>query len=495
MRGMTLVRCGGCRQRRGTCHGCERDCEATGSHACPSLENELNEANSERRPALPPCTPGVWAASSQGVRKLYGLGSAVRGRRAPRQFRRKMATGRPAQTPDRRHAERADPLRQGLWSADAQAREGERGTCVRDCPRHRRVRVRAAPRGRLRAGLGCLLGLGPRGVGELLAIAIVNLATFGPPWMAALPGLSFMHSLVLSQASTAAASVLPGGDAVGIAISYSMLRRWGFTVEQVTVGSRRDDGLERVRQRHLRGRGRRAPGGRRRVPRAAHDARADRRRRRRRRASRCSRSRSTTTATRGCSAASPSGSGTASRASCGARPRAAGTSASSASGGRPSACSRRAGCALTARDARRAPDRLPACCSSRCARSGVTSAEVSVAEAFAAWALIRILTTIPHHPRRPRRRRARPHGRARHVRRAPRRRSSRRCCSTACSPTCRRSRSGGSACSSGGGWASSTSRRRAVAPEKRMKGLEPSTFAMARRRSSQLSYIRRSVPA
>ena len=39
------------------------------------------------------------------------------------------------------------------------------------------------------------------------------------------------------MASTAAASVLPGGDAVGIAISYSMLRRWGFTVEQVTVGS------------------------------------------------------------------------------------------------------------------------------------------------------------------------------------------------------------------------------------------------------------------
>ena len=62
-------------------------------------------------------------------------------------------------------------------------------------------------------------------------------ATFGPPWMAALPGLSFLHALVMSQASTAAASVLPGGDAVGIALSYSMLRRWGFTVEQVTVGS------------------------------------------------------------------------------------------------------------------------------------------------------------------------------------------------------------------------------------------------------------------
>ena len=39
------------------------------------------------------------------------------------------------------------------------------------------------------------------------------------------------------MASTAASSVLPGGDAVGIALSYSMLRRWGFTVEQVAVGS------------------------------------------------------------------------------------------------------------------------------------------------------------------------------------------------------------------------------------------------------------------
>lgn len=82
-----------------------------------------------------------------------------------------------------------------------------------------------------------MTGLSARGIAGLLAAAVVNLATFGPPWMAALPGLSFVRSLVLSQASTAAASVLPGGDAVGIALSYSMLRRWGFSVEQVTVGS------------------------------------------------------------------------------------------------------------------------------------------------------------------------------------------------------------------------------------------------------------------
>ena len=81
---------------------------------------------------------------------------------------------------------------------------------------------------------------------------------------------------------------------------------------------------------------------------------------------------------------------------------------------------------------------------------GVASAEVSFAEAFAAWALIRIITTIPITP-----------GGLGVVelgltgalvsfggRQAP---WSPPCCSTACSPTCRRSRSAASACSSGGG--------------------------------------------
>ncbi|HET6174447.1 MAG TPA: YbhN family protein [Gaiellales bacterium] len=82
-----------------------------------------------------------------------------------------------------------------------------------------------------------IASLSTLGVISLIAASIVNLLTFAPPWMAALPGLSFWHALVMSQASTAAASVLPGGDAVGIALSYSMLRRWGFTPEEVAVGS------------------------------------------------------------------------------------------------------------------------------------------------------------------------------------------------------------------------------------------------------------------
>ncbi len=79
--------------------------------------------------------------------------------------------------------------------------------------------------------------LGTGGTAGLIVVALINLATFAPPWMAALPGLSMTHALVMSQASTAAAAVLPGGDAVGMGLSYAMLRRWGFSVQQVAVAT------------------------------------------------------------------------------------------------------------------------------------------------------------------------------------------------------------------------------------------------------------------
>jgi uncharacterized protein (TIRG00374 family) len=80
-------------------------------------------------------------------------------------------------------------------------------------------------------------GLSATYLALLAGSAVLNLLTFAPPWMAALPGLSFLNALVMSQAATAAANVLPGGDAVGMAVSYSMLRRWGFRVEQVAIAT------------------------------------------------------------------------------------------------------------------------------------------------------------------------------------------------------------------------------------------------------------------
>ncbi len=62
----------------------------------------------------------------------------------------------------------------------------------------------------------------------LAAVTVLNLVTFAPPWMAALPGLGFRQAMAMTQASTALSIVSPAGAAVGIAGSYSMLRSWGF---------------------------------------------------------------------------------------------------------------------------------------------------------------------------------------------------------------------------------------------------------------------------
>jgi len=69
-----------------------------------------------------------------------------------------------------------------------------------------------------------------------LAIAVlVNLATYAPPWQAALPGLRFRQAFVVTQASTASTYVAPGGFAPGMAVSALMLRGWGFSGRPVTL--------------------------------------------------------------------------------------------------------------------------------------------------------------------------------------------------------------------------------------------------------------------
>ena len=69
----------------------------------------------------------------------------------------------------------------------------------------------------------------------LAAATVLNIATFAPPWMAALPGLGYWNATVLTQASTALSIAVPGGDAAGIAASYAMLRGWGFRRQAVAV--------------------------------------------------------------------------------------------------------------------------------------------------------------------------------------------------------------------------------------------------------------------
>lgn len=72
-------------------------------------------------------------------------------------------------------------------------------------------------------------------VGLLLGATVLNLATYAPPWQAALPGIRFRQAFVLTQASTASTYVLPGGAAVGMGVSFGMLRGWGFTGRPVTL--------------------------------------------------------------------------------------------------------------------------------------------------------------------------------------------------------------------------------------------------------------------
>src|SRR5262245_15817522 len=68
----------------------------------------------------------------------------------------------------------------------------------------------------------------------LIAATALNLSTFAPPWMVALPGLRFRQALVMTQASTALSIVAPAGAAVGMAGSWGMLRSWGFASAPVT---------------------------------------------------------------------------------------------------------------------------------------------------------------------------------------------------------------------------------------------------------------------
>src|SRR4051812_19774140 len=59
-----------------------------------------------------------------------------------------------------------------------------------------------------------------------IAVAVLlDILTTALPWQAVLPQLSFPGALAFTQASTALTTVLPGGAALGMAISFGFLRR------------------------------------------------------------------------------------------------------------------------------------------------------------------------------------------------------------------------------------------------------------------------------
>lgn len=69
----------------------------------------------------------------------------------------------------------------------------------------------------------------------LIGATLLNIVTFAPPWMVCIPTLGFVRALVVTQASTATTYVAPGGAAPGMAVSFAMLRAWGYSSRQVAV--------------------------------------------------------------------------------------------------------------------------------------------------------------------------------------------------------------------------------------------------------------------
>jgi uncharacterized protein (TIRG00374 family) len=66
-------------------------------------------------------------------------------------------------------------------------------------------------------------------------LAAWNLCTYAFVWMAVTPGLGFGRAMAMTQATTAVANTVPGGSAIGIGMTYSMLGSWGFSRSRSTT--------------------------------------------------------------------------------------------------------------------------------------------------------------------------------------------------------------------------------------------------------------------
>jgi len=73
--------------------------------------------------------------------------------------------------------------------------------------------------------------------GAILAgTTVLNLVTFAPPFMVTIAGLGFWRAFRMTQASTASTYLLPGGAAVGAGIGFAMLRGWGISTQDASLG-------------------------------------------------------------------------------------------------------------------------------------------------------------------------------------------------------------------------------------------------------------------
>jgi uncharacterized membrane protein YbhN (UPF0104 family) len=72
-------------------------------------------------------------------------------------------------------------------------------------------------------------------VATLGLIALWNLASYWPLLVAVQPGLRVREAAVANLGSTAIANTLPGGGALGVGVTVSMERTWGFPVSEIAL--------------------------------------------------------------------------------------------------------------------------------------------------------------------------------------------------------------------------------------------------------------------
>ena len=70
----------------------------------------------------------------------------------------------------------------------------------------------------------------------LLVIAAWNLASYAFVWMSVTPGLGFGRAMVMTQAATAVTNTVPTvGPAIGVSMTYTMYRSWGYSGSRTSV--------------------------------------------------------------------------------------------------------------------------------------------------------------------------------------------------------------------------------------------------------------------
>ena len=77
--------------------------------------------------------------------------------------------------------------------------------------------------------------LTPLELGSLLGATIFNLFTYWWANMAALPGMSLGQAAVSTQTTTSVANTLPGGGAIAVGLTYTILRSWGFSGTDIAL--------------------------------------------------------------------------------------------------------------------------------------------------------------------------------------------------------------------------------------------------------------------